>query len=71
MRAFAETLRDLARNEKVSLLVTPSRRTGDANVAILHATLGDVPGFVWDGAGANPYYGILGLADRLIVTWTQ
>jgi len=68
MRAFAGALRDLARNEKVSLLITPSRRTGDENVAVLHSELSDVPAFVWDGSGANPYYGILGLADHLIVT---
>ena len=66
MRAFAGALRDLAKNAGVSPLVTPSRRTGD--IAILRATLADVPAFVWDGAGANPYFGILGLADHLIVT---
>jgi mitochondrial fission protein ELM1 len=67
-RALANALRDLTRNEKVSLLVTPSRRTGDENVAILCSVLSDVPAFVWDGAGTNPYFGILGLADHLIVT---
>lgn len=67
-RALANALRDLARNEKVSLLVTPSRRTGDGNIAILRSVLADVPAFVWDGAGTNPYFGILGLADYLIVT---
>ncbi|MGD0866143.1 MAG: mitochondrial fission ELM1 family protein [Rhizomicrobium sp.] len=66
MRAFADSLRDLAIDTGASLLVTPSRRTGD--IAILRATLADVPAFVWDGAGANPYFGILGLADHLIVT---
>jgi hypothetical protein len=68
MRAFANALRDLARNGKVSLLVTPSRRTGEENVAILRERLADVSAFVWDGTGANPYFGILGLVDHLIVT---
>jgi mitochondrial fission protein ELM1 len=68
MRAFAGALRDLAKAENVSLLVTPSRRTGEENVAILRSELSGVPAFVWDGSGANPYYGILGLADHLIVT---
>jgi hypothetical protein len=68
VRAFAGALRDLARNEKVNLLITPSRRTGEENVAILRSELSDVPAFVWDGSGANPFYGILGLADHLIVT---
>jgi mitochondrial fission protein ELM1 len=67
-RALANALRDLARNENVSLLVTPSRRTGEENVAILRSILADVPAFVWDGTGTNPYFGILGLADYLIVT---
>jgi mitochondrial fission protein ELM1 len=68
MRRLANALRDLATTAHVSLLVTPSRRTGEDNIAILRASLADVPAFVWDGAGANPYFGILGLADHLIVT---
>ena len=67
-RALAIALRNLATSEKVSLLVTPSRRTGEENVAILRRVLADVPAFVWDGTGTNPYFGILGLADYLIVT---
>ena len=51
-----------------SLLVTPSRRTGDGNVRILRDTLSGTPGFFWDGAGDNPYFGILGSADVLLVT---
>ena len=46
-----------------SLLVTPSRRTGEANTALLRKRLEDVPAFIWNGEGANPYFGILGLAD--------
>ena len=36
----------------------------------LRAALRDVPGLVWAGAddGANPYPGVLGWADRLVVT---
>ena len=51
-----------------SVLVTPSRRTGDANMAELRTKLASTAGFVWDGAGANPYYGILALADAILVT---
>jgi mitochondrial fission protein ELM1 len=51
-----------------SILVTPSRRTGDANVAELRAALASTPGFVWDGTGANPYYGILARADVILAT---
>ncbi|MBU6443415.1 MAG: mitochondrial fission ELM1 family protein [Alphaproteobacteria bacterium] len=51
-----------------SLLVTPSRRTGERNMAILREILGARPAFIWDGTGANPYFGMLGLADYLVVT---
>ncbi|MBI1273253.1 MAG: hypothetical protein GC131_04110 [Alphaproteobacteria bacterium] len=58
----------LARSMPASLLVTPSRRTGEANMAILQAGLHDVPSFLWDENGDNPYYGMLGLADYIVVT---
>jgi mitochondrial fission protein ELM1 len=51
-----------------SLLVTPSRRTGADNRTILQNALRSVPSLVWDGQGANPYYGMLGLADFILVT---
>lgn len=50
------------------LMVTPSRRTGDAQTRILKDALKDKPAVVWDGTGANPYFGFLGLADAVIVT---
>lgn len=51
-----------------SLLVTPSRRTGAANEKAIKDAIGTVPKFFWDGDGFNPYFGILGLADFLVVT---
>lgn len=51
-----------------SLLVTPSRRTGEANLARFKKAIGNVPAYIWDGQGDNPYYGILALADYIIVT---
>jgi len=61
-------LNALAKATGGSLMVTPSRRTGEANLAILQAGLHDVPSYVWDGTGYNPYYGMLGLADAIIAT---
>jgi mitochondrial fission protein ELM1 len=61
-------LAELVKAKGGSLMVTPSRRTGDANLAILQAGLSEVPSYIWDGQGANPYYGMLGLADAVIVT---
>ena len=50
------------------LMVTPSRRTGEAQTQILREALKDKSALVWDGTGANPYFGFLGLADAVIVT---
>jgi mitochondrial fission protein ELM1 len=58
----------LARDTGAGLAVTPSRRTGEENVAALRATLTGVPHFFWDGSGENPYFGLLGLADHIVVT---
>ena len=51
-----------------SLLVTPSRRTGEANENVFKDAIRMVPNFFWEGNGFNPYFGILGLADFLMVT---
>lgn len=50
------------------LLITSSRRTGDANMARLTAILRDKKAMIWTGDGDNPYYGLLGAADSFIVT---
>jgi len=67
-RALAKELRGQASRFGGSLLLTPSRRTGEDNVAILRNELSGTPGFFWDGTGDNPYFGILGSADVLLVT---
>ncbi len=77
-RAFrlgAGEMRDIARRVVgaagalgASLLVTPSRRTGEDALNPLREELAKAPHFLWDGAGANPYFGLLGLADFLVVT---
>jgi mitochondrial fission protein ELM1 len=48
------------------LVVTPSRRTPPEAMAALRAAL---PGaWVWDGAGENPYRGMLASADAIVAT---
>jgi mitochondrial fission protein ELM1 len=37
-------------------------------LAALTDAIADVPHFVWDGTGDNPYFGFLGLADAIVVT---
>ena len=50
------------------LAVTPSRRTGWDNEAVLAKGLAGLPAWLWDGQGENPYFGMLGLADHIVVT---
>jgi mitochondrial fission protein ELM1 len=57
-----------ARRHGVSLAVTPSRRTTPAATAALARALADTPVWWWDGIGDNPYFGLLGLADAVVVT---
>lgn len=68
MARLTEQLARLAREEGVGLMITPSRRTGARNEAILRRGLADLPAQIWDGNGENPYFGILGLADAIICT---
>lgn len=62
----------LARRDREggSLLALASRRTPPEVLAIFRAALAGIPGLVWSGPddGRNPYPGVLGWADRLVVT---
>ncbi len=64
---LARQLAELA-GSGASLLVTPSRRTGAANEAILREKLSGVTGEVWDGSGDNPYFAYLAFANSIVVT---
>ncbi len=50
------------------LAISFSRRTGVRNEAILRRYLEGTPSIIWDGAGENPYFGFLALADAIVVT---
>ncbi|MGH7119823.1 MAG: mitochondrial fission ELM1 family protein, partial [Acetobacteraceae bacterium] len=58
----------MMRADRVGLALTPSRRTSPASVAALRAALEPAGAYIWDGTGENPYFGLLGLADAIIVT---
>ena len=62
------SLARLAGEHGAGLMVTASRRTGDANAAALRRRLDGVAAVMWDGAGENPYFGYLGQADAIVVT---
>ena len=68
LSALAGRLAACARAMGASLILTPSRRTGEDNLRVLRTMLAGVPHYLWDMHGDNPYFGILGLADFIVVT---
>ncbi|NCC21414.1 MAG: hypothetical protein EOM26_03010 [Alphaproteobacteria bacterium] len=67
----ADIMRSIAHNLKMAeagLMVTASRRTGDANRHILEQALEGTDAWLWDGTGENPYFGLLAWADIILVT---
>lgn len=67
MRTLAGQLAALARSG-AGLMITPSRRTEPEAARILAETLAGTGAEIWDGKGDNPYFGMLGLADAVLVT---
>jgi mitochondrial fission protein ELM1 len=65
---IADTVAAGLRTGGGSALVTPSRRTGLAGVALLRDRLKGLSASVWDGSSENPYYAFLALADAFLVT---
>jgi len=67
---LARRLQQRQQSEGGSLLVLASRRTRTATIASFRQACEGIPGLVWAGRddGRNPYPGVLGWADRLVVT---
>jgi mitochondrial fission protein ELM1 len=65
---MAADLAAMAERDNVGIVVTPSRRTDPAVTGLIRTALGPSGGWVWDLEGANPYFGMLALADLIIVT---
>jgi mitochondrial fission protein ELM1 len=65
---IAEALVAILRSDGGSVLITPSRRTGATGLALLRKRLEGFSTSIWDGAGENPYFAYLALADALLVT---
>lgn len=65
---IADQLAALIDRTGAGLMVTPSRRTGEAQTRIIRERLAGKSAMVWDGTGDNPYFGFLGSADAVIVT---
>lgn len=72
MRRLAKSLNELAKRENAGLMVTTSRRTTTEATAVLREGLRSVPHDIYDALSDapedNPYPGLLGLADAVIVT---
>lgn len=65
---FGQALASLVRETGGALLITPSRRTNPETLRAVADAVKDVPHFVWDRAGVNPYFAFLSLADAIVVT---
>ena len=65
---LAADLAGMARRDNVGVVVTPSRRTDPAVTALIREALAPFGGWVWDFTGENPYFGMLALADMVVVT---
>jgi mitochondrial fission protein ELM1 len=66
--ALATQLAGMMDHDKVGLIVTPSRRTDPAARQALADILAPRGAMVWDMVGENPYFGMLALADAIVVT---
>ena len=67
-RELASQLAAMMKRDGVGVAVTPSRRTDPAVVRLLAEALIPLGAYVWDGTGENPYFGMLALADAIVVT---
>lgn len=69
-RRIADILRQWQQRDGGSLLVSSSRRTPDWLRRAARAAFAGQPGLQWHAAadGANPYPGMLGWAERIVVT---
>ena len=68
LAAVADMIAAAVRETGGSVVLTPSRRTGEEGLAVLRARLQGVPAAIWDMTGDNPYYAYLSVADAFAVT---
>ncbi|WP_331038468.1 mitochondrial fission ELM1 family protein [Brevundimonas sp.] len=66
--ALADQIGNAVRKAGGSLMLTFSRRTPETARAAMTARLASLPGQIWNGAGANPYFAFLHFADHVLVT---
>ena len=66
--ALAQSLAAMMKADRVGLAITPSRRTAPGVRAALRNALEPRGAWMWDMTGDNPYFGMLALADAIVVT---
>ncbi len=67
-RGLAGQLAEMMGRDAVGVAITPSRRTDAEATSVLTEILEPLGAWVWDGSGTNPYFGMLALADAIVVT---
>ena len=65
---LAGDLAQMIRGDGVGVMLTGSRRTDPGAARVLRDALAPLDAWVWDGVGDNPYFGMLALADVIVVT---
>lgn len=65
---LAGDLARMIRRDGVGVALTGSRRTDPGAAEVLRDVLAPLGVWVWDGIGENPYFGMLALADAIVVT---
>jgi mitochondrial fission protein ELM1 len=65
---LAAKIAAMMKGDGVGVALTPSRRTAPAVRAELQRVLAPLGAWIWDFAGDNPYFGLLALADAIVVT---
>jgi len=68
MKTLGLMLQQASQELNAGILVTYSRRTPQECRQAFEETTKNLPIKIWDEAGENPYFGLLGLADYLVVT---
>lgn len=66
--ALAASLAGMMAADGAGLALTPSRRTAPEVRAALAGRLAPMGAWLWDGAGDNPYFGLLACADAIVAT---
>jgi uncharacterized protein len=67
-QGLASGLAGMMKQDRVGLALTPSRRTEPEIRRVFSETLAPLGADVWDLTGENPYFGMLALADAIVVT---